>query len=164
MALIPSYLRRPDALLLMPGAISRGLSATGFLRELQARGLGYRKTTFLADWRSQAGIEARKDVVKNIRKDRLPSTKTIADKEWEFHKGKQYMYRFGYWMPGEDLGEEAKHGINIMTDDIIKPQEAEALAWGKLRNIEEYGRVLPAKMSLYMIYHTTFKGISESEG
>lgn len=163
MALLPSFMRRPSAMLKMKDAIARGLSVEGFIRELKSAGLSYRRTIMLADWRSAAGIEAKKDLVKYVRKDRVPSTRLIADVEWEFHKGKLYMYKFGYWMPGEDIGEEAKHGINIMSDDMITPAQAEREAWEKLAVHEQYGKVLPAKIRLVGMYHTIFEGFEMSE-
>lgn len=134
MPLLPFYLRRPAAILKMPEAIARGLTVTGFIRDLD-RSIGtYRRTLMLADWRSQANIEAKKDLIKYVRKDRLPSMNVIADVEWEFHKNMEYMYKIKVWTqlrPDEPLTERF---ANLMSDKPLTPAQIEQQAisiWGE---------------------------------
>lgn len=124
MAVIPRYLRRSTAILRMPQAIVQGMSATGFLRKLQAIGIGYQKQRFLADWRSVAGIEKKKDAFKFVRRDRRPPMSAIADVEWELEK--EYMYKvrvFTRTSPDEAMKERF---VNIPSDRPLSPEEQEA--------------------------------------
>lgn len=91
MAFIAFALRRPAALLRMPKAIASGMSPTAFLRQLKSKGLGYRKQRVFADWRSVAQIEAKKDALKYVRKDRYPSLTDYAETEWPWQE--EYAYK-----------------------------------------------------------------------
>lgn len=137
MSLLPSYLRRPASILQMPAAMARGLTIEGFIRELRSTIGTYRRQLMLADWRSVNNIEARKDVVKYIRKDRLPSMKAVADVEWEMSQ--EYMYKVHTWsqkQPGEPLTERF---VNIMSDKLLTPAgvlEEVSERWGEWEKYE----------------------------
>jgi len=136
MAKVASFLKRPTAILKMPEAIARGLSATKFLSILKVQGLGYRKQRFLADWRSVSGIEARKDVFKYVRKDRRPSMKSLADVEWEMSK--EYMFKVKAQFrtgPDEPLQERF---VNIPSDQPMTPEEIEAAVFDRWPDWERY--------------------------
>ncbi len=124
MASIASYLKRPTAIMSMPQAIARGLTPTKFLSQLKAKGLGYRKQRFLADWRNVVGMEKRKDALKFVRRDRRPPMAAIADVDWNMSQ--EYMYKVRAWVrksPGEPLTERL---VNIPSDIPLTPEEAEA--------------------------------------
>lgn len=135
MAIVPKYLRRSVAILKMPEAIARGLSATKFLRGLQLSTGGYQKQRFLADWRNVSGTEKRKNAFKYIRRDRRPPMTAMADVDWDMEK--EYMYKvraFTRLHPGEPLEERF---INIASDDPMSPDEIEAAArdsWTELQD------------------------------
>jgi hypothetical protein len=123
MAFVPNYLRRSVAILKMPQAIARGMSATKFLSGLKLTTGGYQKQRFLADWRSVAGIEKRKDAYKFVRRDRRPPMSTMADVEWELEK--EYMYKvrvFTRTSPDEPMKERF---VNIPSDTPLSPAEIE---------------------------------------
>ena len=86
MSLIPRISPRPEAILRIPDAIARGLSVTAFIKELSNLGLSYRRSLMLSDWRSVAQIEAKKDTLKYVRKDRYPTTKEYAETEWAWQE------------------------------------------------------------------------------
>lgn len=159
MALTPSSLRRPSAILKMPSAISRGLTAAGFIRELQAAGLSYRRSTMLSDWRSVSGIEAKKDVIKYVRKDRLPSIKAVADVEWALSQ--EYMYKVKVWgqlKAGEPLQERF---VNIMSDNLLTPADVEQqvyLRWGEW---EKYSPEQLKKLQVVGAYHKVPSPLAE---
>ena len=151
MADVPAYLRRATAILKMPKAIERGLTASAFLKELQAEGIGYRKTRFLADWRSVAGIEAKKDVAKYVRRDRRPSIKAIADVEWELSR--EYMYKVKVMVqisPDEPLKERF---VNIMHDNILTPAQIEAQVYEKWGEWERYAGEEIKQLQVTGVYH-----------
>ena len=151
MSLLPSYLRRPAALLQMPAAMARGLTIEGFIRELRGTFGTYRRQLMLSDWRSVNNIEARKDVVKYIRKDRLPSMKAVADVEWEMSQ--EYMYKVHTWsqkQPGEPLTERF---VNIMSDKLLTPAqvlEEVSERWGEW---EKYENEELKRATVVGVYH-----------
>jgi len=91
MSLIPRISSRPEAILRIPDAIARGLNVTAFIKELTRLGLSYSNTLMLADWRTVAQIEAKKDVIKHTRKDRYPAITRYAEVDWRFSK--EYIYK-----------------------------------------------------------------------
>ncbi len=151
MAKIPSYLKRSTAILKMPEAIARGLSATGFLKELKAEGLGYRRTNMLSDWRSVAGIEAKKDAVKYVRRDRRPSVKAIADVEWELSK--EFMYKVKVTVQTEPDKPLQERFVNIMHDRLLTPTEVEAQVQSQWGEWERYRGETITKLQIVGVYH-----------
>ena len=124
-------IKRAAAIPLMRRAVDKGQSRASFLRELRAAGLTYRKTTMLADWRGIAQIERKKEVFKYVRKDRLPTTRAIAEVPWKLSTEFKYMVKVQSRIrPDEPIKTEVKA---IMQDKIITPAEAERLAWEMIR-------------------------------
>lgn len=160
MALLPSFLRRPTAILKMPEAIARGLSAEGFIRELKGIGASYRRTLMLADWRSVSGIEAKKDVVKYVRRDRLPSIKAVADVEWELSK--EYMYKVKAWTqthPDEPLAERF---VNIVSDRLLTPLQIEEQIYERWGEWEKYEGESIKKLQTVGVYHRIDSPLEET--
>jgi hypothetical protein len=141
MAITPSFLKRPTAILKMPQAIAQGMSATKFLSQLKTQGMGYRKQRFLADWRSVSGQETKKDVFKYVRKDRRPSMASMADVEWEMNQEYMFKVRANFrTSPEEPLQERF---VNIPSDRPMSPQEVEAEVFDRWNDWEKYvGEVL----------------------
>lgn len=151
MPLIPIFLRRPTAILKIPDALTRGLSVTGFINELKGLGLSYRKTLMLSDWRSVSGVEARKDAIKFVRKDRLPSPKIIPDVEWELSK--EYMYKVNTWSrlkPDEPLTERF---VNVMSDVPMSPAEVEEQVTSQWGEWEKYSAEKLEDIKVVGAYH-----------
>lgn len=136
MALIPSFMRRPSAILRMPDALKRGLSASGFIRELKGMGLSYRKTLMLSDWRTVHSIEAKKDLVQFVRRDRLPTGKVMAEVTWEYSR--EYVYKLNTWSrlrPDDDLTERT---VTMLSDRALTPREVEQQVAEKWPSYEKY--------------------------
>jgi len=151
MALIPFYLRRPAAILKMPEAIARGLTPTAFIRELRETIGTYRRTILLADWRSQVGIEAKKDMIKYVRKDRLPSMRVVADVHWEISQ--EYMYKVQVWsrlQPDEPLTERF---VNLLSDVPLTPAQIEEQIYGRWGEWEKYSAESLERVQVSMAYH-----------
>lgn len=134
---IPAYLKRPTAILKMPSAIESGLSANRFLKHLRSLGLGYNRQRFLADWRSVGNIQARKDVIKYTRKDRLPSIKSMADVEWNLSQ--EYMFKVSAKYRTDPEGELQERFVNIPSDRLMTPQEVINEVFNRWDNWEKYG-------------------------
>lgn len=153
-------LRRAIAVKLIPRAIKSGVTRTGFLRQLRTKGLGYRKTLFLRDWRKIIGEKEKKDLAKYVRRDRMPSPRVMLEVDWELEKGMEYMYKVKTWgqlRPGEPL---TQRGAMILSDKPLTPLQVEeqvALRWAERK--EDYPEEL-IKIQLEMIYHKE-PGITE---
>jgi len=151
MAIIPFYLRRPSAILKMPEAILRGLTVEGFIRELKSVGFSYRRTLMLSDWRSVANIKAKEGLLRYVRKDRLPSVKSIADVEWRFSQ--EYMYLVNTWSrlrPDEPL---TSRRVNIMSDVPLTPTEIEEQVYSRWGEWERYSAEKLERVQVWTAYH-----------
>jgi len=148
---LPTYSRRSTAILKMSEAVSRGQTVAGFIRELEASTGTYRRTVMLADWRSVAGIEAKKDLIKYVRKDRMPSTRVIADVTWNLSK--EYLYKLRAWSrvsPDKPLTE---HFINIMSDVPLTVAEIERQAFLEWDFFEKYRHERLTGVTVLQVLH-----------
>ena len=110
----------------IPEMLRMGLSATSGLKMLQGQGLGYRKTTFLADWREFSGTERKRDPLRSIPKKYRPTENTIQRTEFEQAKKFNYAYEVGGYdsVQGKDIVDH----ITVASNDIMSMAEAEAEA------------------------------------
>lgn len=151
MALIPSFVRRPSAILRIPDAITRGLTPSAFIRELKGMGLSYRKTLMLSDWHNVSGTEARKDRFKYVRRDRRPAMQELADVDWDMSQ--EYMYKARAWtraVEGEPLEERF---VNIMSDRPMSPKEVEEEIGERWADREKYGRDVLERIQVVAGWH-----------
>lgn len=133
-------------------AQTAGLSASAFIKQRQAAGLGYRRSEMLSDWRSVGNIEAKKGRMKYVRKDYKPTGVIIAQTTWEFSK--EYMHKVKVWTqtrPGEPLKDR---WVNIMSDKPMTPGEIEQEILGKL---PEYADSLPGTIK-QIVPETVIRG------
>jgi hypothetical protein len=140
MALLPTLFPRPAAILRIPEAIARGLTVTGFIKELTGLGLSYRRALMLSDWRTIANIEARKDVIKYVRKDRYPTVKEYAETEWNWRSEWAYKVKvFARLSPGEPTIPRFQM---YDYDKPLTPGEVEALVRKKWTSEEGYAETV----------------------
>jgi len=151
MSLIPFYLPRVVAIQKIPEAIARGLTVSGFIRELKAAGLSYRRTLMLADWRSAANIEARKDVIKYVRRDRYPTAKEYAETEWPWREEWAYKLRVRtILLPGKSITE---HFVIIESDKPLTCAEMEQQVYSRWGEWEHYEPELLTGVQRVAAYH-----------
>jgi hypothetical protein len=151
MPLIAFGLRRAIAIKLIPKAFKSGLSASSFMNQLRLKGLTYRRTNMLADWRTVNNIEAKKDVLKYIRKDRLPSIQSMADVEWSYDK--EYIYKANTWSrihPEEPLTERM---VTLTSDRPLTPREVEEQIATKWSAWERYVPEKVERIQVTSAYH-----------
>lgn len=151
MPLIAFGLRRAIALKLIPSAFKGGLSASSFINQLRIKGLTYRRTTMLADWRTVNEIEAKKDAIKYIRKDRLPSVRSMADVEWAYDK--EYIYKANTWSrihPDEPLTERM---VTFTSDIPLTPRQVEEQIATKWSAWERYIPEKVERIQTVSAYH-----------
>jgi len=107
----------------IPEMLHMGMSASAGLRMLQGQGLGYRRTSFLTDWREFEGVERKRDPLRAIPKKYRPTEATIQRTEFEQSKKFNYTYEItGYdTIQQKDITDY----ITVASDDIVSMAEAE---------------------------------------
>lgn len=123
MPLIALGLRRAIAIKLIPKAFKSGLSASSFINLLRHKGLTYRRSNMLIDWRTVNEIEAKKDVLKYVRKDRLPSVQSMANVEWKYNK--EYVYKAKTWARIHPEAAMTEQMVTFQSDVPLTPREVE---------------------------------------
>ena len=127
MAELTSGQKRSAVILRAKIAFRKGLSASKFIADMRTRGLSYRRTDMLSDWRSVNELERKADAFKYVRKDRMPTARVIAQVDWSLSR--EYMYKVkikSRISPGEPITERF---VNLMQDRPLTPGEIEGLTW-----------------------------------
>ena len=151
MPLIAFGLRRAIAIKLIPKAFKSGASASSFINQLRLKGLTYRRTNMLKDWRTVNEIEAKKDAIKYVRKDRTPSARFMADVEWSYDK--EYIYKANTWSrihPDDPLTERM---VTLTSDIPLTPSEVEEQIATKWSAWERYVPEKVERIQVTSAYH-----------
>ncbi len=98
----------------MRKAFRKGQSASSFREDMRRKGLSYRWTTMLSDWRSVNQIEAKKGLMRFIRKDRYPAKMAIAEVDWVLSQ--EYMYTVKVQSRLRPEEPQVERFVNIMSD------------------------------------------------
>ena len=120
----------------MRGAFRAGLSGSGFIKQMKAVGLSYRRTDMLADWRSINELERKADAFKYVRKDYYATAKTLAEVEWALSK--EFMYKVkveSRLRPGEPIVDRF---VNIVSYNPMTPRMVEQAVVEKWVTWEKY--------------------------
>lgn len=138
---------------LMKAAYKRGQSASSFFRDMDVRGLTYRHTTMLADWRTAAGIEKKKGLARFIRKDRYPTPASIV--VFETTKSiPEYMYAIkvkSVIHPDKPVTEQY---VNIFSDVPMTPGMVEQAIVEKWAEWEDYTAIALEEPILHTVYRS----------
>lgn len=110
---------RAEIIAKIRGAIKEGKTATSFYWELRKVGPVTRKTVYLADWRNEAQLEEKKDLLKYVRKDRYPTERIIATTTYKISKEFMYVVKVKTQIRPDEPVEE--HNVNIQTDAPMTP-------------------------------------------
>jgi len=151
MPIIAFGLRRAIYLKLIPSAFKSGMSANSFILKMRGKGLGRTRSTMLSDWRTVNEIEAKKDVLKYIRKDRLPSVQSMADVEWAYDK--EYIYKANTWSrihPDDPLTERM---VTFTSDRPLTPRQVEEQIATKWSAWERYIPEKVERIQVTAAYH-----------
>lgn len=119
--------KRTQVILRAKLAFKKGVSASKFIENMRVRGLSYRRTDMLADFRSVNELEVKADRLKYVRKDRVPTAAVIAQVDWELSR--EFMFKVkirSRIAPGEPITERF---VNIMSDRPLTPGIVEGLVW-----------------------------------
>jgi len=129
-------IKRATVIGLMRGAFRRGQAASSFIWEMRERGLSYRRTEMLADWRSVNELEKKKGLMRFIRKDYYPAAPQMAEVEWLMSK--EFMYKVqvkSRLAPDEPIKERF---VNIMSDEPLTSAMVEQAVIEKWSEWEDY--------------------------
>lgn len=127
----------------MSAAIAAGKSASRFLTEMKTAGLGYRRTTFLADWRTIGNIKEKEGLLKYVRKDRVPSPRLFAETADRYSR--EYIYIMNVktrLAPGEPIESQL---VSIQSDRQLTPAEMESEVY------EDWGGWYPERMDQIVV-------------
>jgi len=152
---------RTLALQMIPGAIKAGFSASGFLEYLKRQGLGYRRTLFLADWRSVLGITKVEGLLKYERRNIPIPTTSMADVNWKTNY--DYMYRVKVWVQATPGAAETQQTVNLWSDKNLTPSEIEQQIWLRWGEWEKYSAMALKEVQAWTAYHVTHEIEIEAE-
>jgi len=138
---------------LMKAAQKRKQSASSFIWELRQKGLGYRRTIMLADWRTAGDIEAKTGLAQYVRKDRYPSAASLV--VFETTKSiPEYMYQIKVKsIIHPDLPVDKQY-VNIFSDVPLTPEQAEQAVVEKWAEWEDYTAIALEEPVLFTAYRT----------
>ncbi len=128
---IPFGAKRASAQLLIKSAVKQNLSAAETIRRLKDKGISYRRTDMLADWRSAGNVEAKSGLLRYVRKDYVPSGRVLAEVTWKLSR--EYMYKIQMEVRESPGAKPVIRHINLMSDKPMTPREMETeieSAWG----------------------------------
>jgi len=129
-------LKRAQVIARMRIAFRKGQSATSFLTDMKARGISYRRTDMLADWRSVNQLERKAGAMQYVRKSYYPTKKAIAVVEWQIAKEYMYVVRVKSRLRPELPITERK--VNILSDVPMTPAMVEQAVTEKWVEWEDY--------------------------
>lgn len=123
--------KRSHVIALMRGAFRRGQSATSFLWDMKQKGLSYRRTDMLADWRSINELEVKEGLMRYVRKNYYPAIKEMAASHWKWETEYTYKLRVQSRItPDAPIKERL---VTIPSDVPLTPEIAEELAWEMIK-------------------------------
>ncbi len=146
---------RSQAIAFMRKAFRTGQSVSDFRQDMRAKGLSYRWTTMLSDWRSVNQLEAKKGLMRFVRKDRYPSKVAIAEVDWMLSQ--EYMYTVkvqSRLRPDEPMTERF---VNLMSDEPMTGTMIEQGVTEKWAVWEDYTAEAIEKIIPWSAVHRTIE-------
>lgn len=119
--------RRSEVILRAKQAFTEGISASTFITQMRARGLSYRRTDMLADFRTVNELERKADAFRFVRKDYYPTTRSMAQVDWR--TAHEFMYKLKVQARTEPGLPITERFINISSDVPLTRGMVEEKAW-----------------------------------
>jgi len=113
---------------------------------MRAKGLSYRWTTMLSDWRAVNELETKAGLMKYVRKDYYPAKSVMAELPWKLSQEYMYVVRVKSRIePGVPITERK---VNItsdvpMTTGMVEQAVIEKWAEWEDYTAEELGEIIP---------------------
>ena len=148
-------IKRSAAIGFMRKAFRTGQTVTAFREDMRRKGLSYRWTTMMSDWRSVNEIEAKKGLMRFVRKDRYPSKMAIAEVDWMLSQ--EYMYKVkvqSRLRPDEPITERF---VNLMSDVPLTRDMIEQGVIEKWAEWEDYTAEAIEKIVPFTAVHRTLE-------
>jgi len=142
---------RSQVIGLMRGAFRRGQSASSFISDMREKGLTYRRTDMLGDWRSVNELEIKEGAMRYIRKDYYPTEKTIAAVEWALSQ--EYMYKVKVQSRLSPDAPIKERFVNLMSDIPLTPVMVEQAIVEKWSEYEDYTAEAIEKLTVWSAVH-----------
>lgn len=127
---------RSQAIAFMRKAFRAGKTATQFREDMRQKGLSYRWTTMLSDWRSVNQLETKKGLMRFVRKDRYPSKMAIAEVDWMISK--EYMYKVKVQSRLRPDEPQVERFVNLLSDEPMTGTMIEQGVTEKWAEWEDY--------------------------
>lgn len=119
-------------------AARAGMSANAWIQEEREAGRKKSRSSMLAIFRNANQLETKKDRLKYVRKDRLPTPALLAESDWAWQT--EYAYRVkvqSILSPGVPPEERF---VTILSDNPLTPAEMESQVAEKWSSWEKYGQ------------------------
>ena len=148
-------IERSTAIGYMRKAFRKGQSVTDFRQDMREKGLSYRWTTMLSDWRSVNELETKKGLMRYVRKDRYPTKMAIAEVDWVLSQ--EYMYTVkvqSRLRPGEP---QVERFVNLMSDEPMTGTMIEQGVTEKWAVWEDYTAEAIEKITPWSAVHRTME-------
>ena len=146
---------RAQVIGLMRGAFRKGQSADSFIWEMRQKGLGYRRTTMLSDWRAESGQHVKEGLMRFVRKDRYPAETSIADKPYKISR--EFMYKVKVESRLRPDVPMTERFVNIMSDVPMTPAMIEQAVTEKWSEYEDYTAEAIEKIVPWTAIHRTLE-------
>ena len=144
---------RTQAIAYMRKAFRKGQTVTDFRQDMRAKGLSYRWTTMLSDWRSVNQLEAKKGLMRFIRKDRYPASMAIAEVDWMLSK--EWMYKVKVQSRLRPDLPTTERFVNLMSDTPLTGTQIEQGVIEKWAEWEDYTAEAIEKIIPFTAVHRT---------
>lgn len=123
--------KRSEVIVRARKAFREGISATRFMIDMRARGLSYRRTDMLSDWRTVNELERKADAFKYVRKEYYPTERTMAQVAWKLSH--EFMYVVQVRSRITPDAPITDRNINIQSDKPLTRGQVELEAWEEIR-------------------------------
>ena len=107
-------IKRSAAIGFMRAAFRKKQTVSAFREDMRRKGLSYRWTDMLSDWRTVNEIEAKKGLMRFVRKDRYPTKLAIAEVDWLLSQ--EYMFTVKVQSRLRPDEPEVERFVNLMSD------------------------------------------------
>jgi len=146
---------RTQAIAFMRKAYRTGQSVSDFRQDMREKGLSYRWTTMLSDWRSVNQLEAKKGLMRFIRKDRYPAQMAVAEVDWMLSK--EWMYKVKVQSRLRPDLPVTERFVNLMSDVPLTGAMIEQGVIEKWKDWEDYTAEAIEKIVPFTAVHRTIE-------
>lgn len=135
----------------MAAAIRAGQNAAGFISQMRSQGFGYDNKLMYSDWRAAKQAIGLEGALQTLRPTQRPSTKTMAEVEWQISK--EYMYKVKVIVSEKGRKGTKERFVNILSDTRLTVQQIERAAKKTFTQSENYGREVVESLQAWTAYH-----------